>query len=175
MTINYLLQKYKIVMYPNFWHIYLYIHTYTYFFTLPLIYIWAPALEDLSARPCCVLIETSFPTIIKYRYYEVKSAKHNLKFLKWHTHMGLSVHGEAISVTSTRYLSPARYRLQPWWSLSLNWQVIKALVYNNTTASSTSGRAEAPRMKRMFERLSESGICHSLRHWGVRSHENVYK
>ncbi len=45
MTISDFLQKYKIVMYPSFW-------PKAFFFTLPLFYIWAPAPEELSARPC---------------------------------------------------------------------------------------------------------------------------
>ncbi len=46
------LQKYKIVMYPNFWHIYIYIYIYIHTYIWPLFYIWAPAPEELSARPC---------------------------------------------------------------------------------------------------------------------------
>ncbi len=43
MTISDFLQKYKIViMYLNFWHYYYY-------------NIWAPAPEELSARPCCAV------------------------------------------------------------------------------------------------------------------------
>ncbi len=45
MTISDFLQKYKIVMYPNFWPI-------INFFTLPLFYIWAPSPEERSAGPC---------------------------------------------------------------------------------------------------------------------------
>ncbi len=44
MTISDFLQKYKIVMYPIFWPIF-------FFLILPLFYIYAPAPEELSARP----------------------------------------------------------------------------------------------------------------------------
>ncbi len=59
MTISDLLQKYKIVMYPNFWPIIFFL----FFFTFPLFYIWAPAPEELSARPW-FLVHSDFYSIV---------------------------------------------------------------------------------------------------------------
>ncbi len=47
MTISDFLQKYKTVMYPIFWPIYIFS------LILPLFYIWAPAPVELFARSCC--------------------------------------------------------------------------------------------------------------------------
>ncbi len=53
MTISDLMQKYKILMYPNFWPIIFYLFI---FLTLQLFFhIWAPAPEELSAHPCTSL------------------------------------------------------------------------------------------------------------------------
>ncbi len=53
MTISDLLHKYKILMYPKFWpiiFIYLFFPPHTHIATF--FHIWAPAPEELSARPC---------------------------------------------------------------------------------------------------------------------------
>ncbi len=62
MTISDFLEKYEIVMYPNFWPI---ICIY-YIFTLPLFNIWAPAPEELSARPCS---NSSHPSFHRAKIY----------------------------------------------------------------------------------------------------------